>query len=220
MKKYGLSRQEIFDLVKNRDRGIIHVKENCYGWHGPWQNRSGWQQISDACCGVSLAYGKAMGHEAAVTPIFPNSDYCTGIIGSCSVLHALINRGEQGGSYGINVSLNYYSQWLVKSVGEYPPPIWQDVWERHGKPTFQNYHSMLHTLPVMLGKLHKFDKDTLFKDEFFEKRESKALGVEFIGVKPVAQFKDDVQLKYNVGTRGNGVDKAYWPEDLTTEVVA
>ena len=68
MEKYGLSRQNIFDLVKDRERGIIHVKENCYGWHGPWQGRSGWQQISDACCGVSLAYGRAMGLDEAVTP--------------------------------------------------------------------------------------------------------------------------------------------------------
>lgn len=75
MEKYGLSRNDIFELVKERDRGIIHVKENCYGWNGPWRNRSGWQQISDACCGVSLEYGRAMGHNEAVTPVFPNSDY-------------------------------------------------------------------------------------------------------------------------------------------------
>ena len=52
MKKYGLSREQIFDLVKDRPRGIIHVSENCYGWNGPWQERSGWQQISDAVSGV------------------------------------------------------------------------------------------------------------------------------------------------------------------------
>lgn len=48
MKRNGFGREEIFDLVKDRDRGIIHVRENCYGWNGPWQHRSGWQQISDA----------------------------------------------------------------------------------------------------------------------------------------------------------------------------
>lgn len=48
MERLGFGRQAIFDLVKNRDRGIIHVRENCYGWHGPWNHRSGWQQISDA----------------------------------------------------------------------------------------------------------------------------------------------------------------------------
>ena len=104
MEKYGLGREDIFNLVKDRDRGIIHVKENCYGWHGPWAGRSGWQQISDANCGVSLAYGRAMGLDEAVTPVFPNSDYCTGIIGSVATLHALINRDDEGGSYGVDVS--------------------------------------------------------------------------------------------------------------------
>ena len=33
------------------------------------------QQISDACCGVSHGFGKAMGVNEAVTPVFPNSDY-------------------------------------------------------------------------------------------------------------------------------------------------
>jgi hypothetical protein len=46
--KYGLGEEGILDLCKDRSRGIIIVKENCYGWHGPWAYRSGWQQISDA----------------------------------------------------------------------------------------------------------------------------------------------------------------------------
>ncbi|KAK3666076.1 hypothetical protein LTR22_003079 [Elasticomyces elasticus] len=48
MERNGFSREAIFDLVKDRGRGIIHVRENCYGWNGPWKHRSGWQQISDA----------------------------------------------------------------------------------------------------------------------------------------------------------------------------
>ena len=48
MARNGFSREDIFELVKDRDRGIIHVRENCYGWNGPWAHRSGWQQISDA----------------------------------------------------------------------------------------------------------------------------------------------------------------------------
>lgn len=53
-----------------------------------------------------MRYGQAMGNNEAVTPILPNSDYCTGVVGSAAVLHALIRRGEEGGSYGINVSLS------------------------------------------------------------------------------------------------------------------
>ena len=48
MDKLGFGRTAIFDLVRNRDRGIIHLREICYGWHGPSAHRSGWQGISDA----------------------------------------------------------------------------------------------------------------------------------------------------------------------------
>jgi len=57
MEKHGFGRDAIFNLVKDRSRGIIHVRENCYGWYGPWAHRSGWQQISDAVSGNAL-HGK------------------------------------------------------------------------------------------------------------------------------------------------------------------
>ncbi|RAL62794.1 hypothetical protein DID88_004636 [Monilinia fructigena] len=64
--KYGLGNDGIRELVKERSRGIIIVRENCYGWHGPWSYRSGWQQISDANCGVSMEFGRAMGNDESL----------------------------------------------------------------------------------------------------------------------------------------------------------
>ena len=62
--------------------------------------------------------------------------------------------------------------------------------------------------------------DTVFKPEFFEQREAKNLETTFIQVKPIAQFPNkEVELRYNVGTRGNGVDQPRWPKDLSVEVV-
>ncbi|KAH4043938.1 hypothetical protein HBH69_228020 [Parastagonospora nodorum] len=220
MEKLGFGRQAIFDLVKDRQHGIIHVRENCYGWHGPWTHRSGWQQISDACCGVSLEYGKAMGHGEAVTPVFPNADYCTGVCGSAAVLDALVKKSQHGGSYGVDVALNYYSQWLVKSCGTYPADIWHELFTRHGSPVFRHYHTMLYLLPAMFKILHEHDADLLFNPEFFEPRTSKNLDTTFVVPKPVLQFPNgDVQPGYNVGTRRNGTDQAYWPKDLKTEVI-
>lgn len=46
--KYGFGEQDILELCKDRPHGIIYVRENSYGWNGPWKCRSGWQQISDA----------------------------------------------------------------------------------------------------------------------------------------------------------------------------
>ena len=71
----------------------------------------------------------------------------------------------------------------------------------------------------MIGLLVKHDSETLSNPDFFERRKSKAVGHEFIQIKPIAKFKDDVRLGYNVGTRTNGVDKAKWPADLSVEVV-
>lgn len=62
--------------------------------------------------------------------------------------------------------------------------------------------------------------DVLLRDEFFEVRHSRAIGKDVRGVKPIIQYPSGkVQLRYNVGTRGNGVDQPRWPENLMTEIV-
>ncbi|KAI9730902.1 MAG: hypothetical protein M1834_005620 [Cirrosporium novae-zelandiae] len=196
----------------------------------------GREDVFKLCCGVSLAYGQAMGVDEAVTPPFPNSDHCTGVIGTTAILHALIERASQGGSYGVDVSLNYYSQWLARTCGTYPPALWTTLHSSHSSPLFHHYHNTRYTLPAMLKFLHQYDEDVLFKEEFFEKRWSGAVGAMFLIVKPVARYgggggeegvegegESDtgvVELGFQVGTRGNGVDEPEWPDDLTAEIVS
>ena len=107
MEKYSLGPSDIFQLIKDsgRERGIIVARENCYGWNGPWSYRSGWQQISDAVTGVSAEYSDAMGNPQgeAVTPVFPNSDYCTGVAGLAGILDAISRRRKEGGSYKVEI---------------------------------------------------------------------------------------------------------------------
>ncbi|KAL6705948.1 hypothetical protein ACN47E_006227 [Coniothyrium glycines] len=219
--KYGFSAEGLLAATKDRARGLIVVRENCYGWHGPWRHRSGWQQISDACCGVSIEFGRAMGNNEPVTPVFPNSDFCTGTAGVVAVLDAILRRGQQGGSYQVDIALNYYSQWLVNSVGTYPEDVWQDVWTRNGRQVFRHYHNMGYTLPRFLQMLKENANDVIFNPEFFEIRHSGAIGKDIHCVKPIIQYPaKKVSLAYNVGTRGNGVDQPKWPTDLMTEIVA
>lgn len=104
LNKYGFSLDGLLELTKDRERGLIVVRENCYGWNGPWSYRSGWQQISDANVGVSMEFGRAMGNDEPVTPVFPNSDFCTGVAGVVAILNALLRRGAEGGSYKVDVS--------------------------------------------------------------------------------------------------------------------
>jgi len=102
--KYGFSLDGLLEITKDRERGLIVVRENCYGWYGPWSYRSGWQQISDANVGVSMEFGRAMGNDEPVTPVFPNSDFCTGTAGVVAVLNAILKRAADGGSYKVDVS--------------------------------------------------------------------------------------------------------------------
>jgi len=167
-----------------------------------------------------MEFGRAMGNEEAVTPVFPNSDYCTGVSGVSAILTALIQQADKGGSYTIDVALNYYSQWLVNSCGTYPEAVWQDVWTRSGRRVFRHYHNMGYTLPPYLGMLMKNCSKTVMNPAWFEKREAKNIGKEIRTVKPILQFPDGkVQLGFNVGTRTNGVDQPRWPKDLMVEVV-
>ncbi|PHH68332.1 hypothetical protein CDD82_632 [Ophiocordyceps australis] len=221
MDRLGFGRAAVLDLVRHRGRGIVHVRENCYGWHGGWSHRSGWQGISDACCGVSLAYGRAMGLDEPVTPPFPNSDSCTGTIGAAAIVHALLQRAQDGGSYGVDLALNYYSQWLVRSCGTYPPDVWHDVWTRHASPVFHVHDNTRRTVPAMKQLLQLHDSDVLLQPGFFHECFSSPVGVKVRKVKPVARYGDGVvDLAYNVGARGNGVDDGRWPDDLTVPVVA
>ncbi|PPQ67240.1 hypothetical protein CVT24_011559 [Panaeolus cyanescens] len=221
LEKYGFGKEGVLNIVKGRERGIIYVHENCYGWNGPLSGRSGWQQISDAHCGTSYEFGKAIGSDGPVTPIFPNSDYCTGAAAAAGVMHALIEQAEKGGSFVIDAALNYYSQWLINSVGTYPEPVWESLWSEYGKLTFKASDSMMFVMigPVM-GLIKERNGGRLFSEEFFEVSENKAIGKAVRKVKPVLRFVDErVRLGYNVGFRGNGTDKARWPEDLMTEII-
>jgi hypothetical protein len=79
---------------------------------------------------------------------------------------------------------------------------------------------MLKLIPTLIHLLRKNSESIIFNPEFFIERETKALGIKLRMPKPVLQFSQgEVELGYNVGTRGNGVDKPVWPEDLSTEIV-
>lgn len=217
--KYGFSQDDIINLVADRDRGIISVRENSYGWHGPSSDRPGWQPVSDACVRISHGYGKALGlrDNEPVTPLFPSSDYSTGVAGIVAILSALIQRGEKGGSYKIDIALNYYNQWLAGSCGEYPQAVWEELWNRYERFQFRAEHSMEYTSP----KVMKWMGDQgCFREEFFEQRRSGILGVDIRALRSVIGYPNgNVKMKFNIGTRGNATDAPRWPENLLTEIV-
>lgn len=78
---------------------------------------------------------------------------------------------------------------------------------------------MFYLLPAMMKILTQHDSEALFAPDSFQPMEAKNLSMTFIRPKPVAQFANGMELKYHVGTRGNGVDQPVWPKDLTVEGV-
>lgn len=60
-----------FDSASLRElnESLIYVRENCYGFKGPLQGRSGWQQISDCLVGLSWLQGEFLGLDEPVVPL-------------------------------------------------------------------------------------------------------------------------------------------------------
>lgn len=80
---------------------------------------------------------------------------------------------------------------------------------------------MQYLLPAMMKILYQHDAKVLFQPSFFERRYSGAVKTTFVQPRPIANFEGAaVELGYNVGTRGNGVDEPKWPRDLTVEIVS
>ncbi len=80
---------------------------------------------------------------------------------------------------------------------------------------------MQYSIPFFMSLLRKNCGEALFRPEFFHNRHSGVLKVDIKTPRPILRFPQGlVELKYNVGTRGNGVDKPKWPENLMTEVVS
>jgi hypothetical protein len=106
-------------------------------------------------------------------------------------------------------------------VGVYPQEVWEDVWAKNGKQVFRHYHNMGYTLPRFMEMLKVNAGDVVLHPDFFERRYSGAIGKDVLCPKPIVQYPGGkVVLKYNIGTRGNGVDQPRWPEDLMVEIVA
>ena len=135
------------------------------------------------------------------------------------IISALISRAQKGGSYTVDASLNAYSSWLVASVGTYPQHVWEEVWARNGRPIFRHYHPMQYLFPRGIEML-RANAPAVLDPEYFEVRKAEAMQCNIRCVKPVLQFPSKkVELKFQVATRTNGIDRARWPEDLLTETV-
>jgi crotonobetainyl-CoA:carnitine CoA-transferase CaiB-like acyl-CoA transferase len=47
LEKLGYGPKALAELAIRRNKGIVYVNENCFGYEGEWAYRPGWQQIAD-----------------------------------------------------------------------------------------------------------------------------------------------------------------------------
>lgn len=159
-------------------------------------------------------------NQEPIIPVIANSDYCTGSAGATAVIQAIIERSKKGGSYVIDVALNYYSMWLVDNIGTYDNGVWFDLWKQTGQPKLRHYHHMRYSL-ALYGPLLKKYSPQLWNPNHFEKRSilNDNDEVKLYTLKPVVQFSNQVRPQFTVSTRSNGSDAPFWPKDLTTNQI-
>ncbi|KAF9019685.1 CoA-transferase family III [Hymenopellis radicata] len=208
LERLGFGKDAVDAMVSHRkNRGIVYVRENTYGFHGPWKHRSGWQQIADCFTGVSWTFGRKLGLDEPVVPIFPNADFGTGAIGNIAVMHALYLRSIQGGSYGVDVSLSYYDNWLM-TLGLYPEEVWQAI-----RPDVQIRHDwdMLMMLKAILPKMTKARPDVFANADFWQLIEAPSYGGVVRVPKAVIRYGGGLEVGYERPPTQNGEDPAEWP---------
>lgn len=97
------------DLARLRP-GIIYVSVNCYGHHGPWQSRAGYDGNAMAATGIQMVHREQPAPGIAVAM----NDYCTAYWGAYGAMTALALRAQQGGSWHVQISLTQSAMWFLR----------------------------------------------------------------------------------------------------------
>lgn len=50
LERLGYGVENLKKRFQGRGKGFVYVAENCFGFKGPWKERSGWQPVADAVC--------------------------------------------------------------------------------------------------------------------------------------------------------------------------
>jgi hypothetical protein len=97
------------ELAQHRP-GIVYVSVNCYGHHGPWINRPGYDGNAMAATGINLIQNAPPEPGIAIAM----NDYCTAYWGAYGALRALHKRATEGGSWHVKVSLTQSAMWFLR----------------------------------------------------------------------------------------------------------
>ncbi|RKK98022.1 hypothetical protein BFJ68_g13780 [Fusarium oxysporum] len=189
---------------------LIYMRENCYGFKGPLSYRSGWQQISDCLVGLSYLQGKFLGLDEAVVPLFPNSDYQTGLVGAAAAVQALLARTKEDVTFDIDISLTQYNIWYYR-LGLYSEDQQKTLRSRDLQFNPRHYDDM----SALVGKTHqslqKIRPEMFKHPEYFWDMSGKEYGLDgdFKMLAPAFKF-DKSSIGWKVPTGRRGRSKAEW----------
>lgn len=126
--RLGFGPRQCAEIVKDRNRGIIYVESNCFGFHGPYAKNPGFDKLAQMISGVCYEQGKYTNYQPAPSQPIPTSvpipfcDMTTGHFGSLGAMAALYRRALHGGSYLVRASLTQTAMWYQR-LGYYPPEV-------------------------------------------------------------------------------------------------
>ncbi|KAF4415456.1 acyl- transferase carnitine dehydratase [Fusarium acutatum] len=189
---------------------LIYMRENCYGFKGPLSYRSGWQQISDCLVGLSYLQGKFLGLDEAVVPLFPNSDYQTGLVGAAAAIQALLARTQEDVTFDIDISLTQYNIWYYR-LGSYSEDQQKALRSRDLQFSPRHYDDM----SALVGKTHqslqKIRPEIFKHPEYFWDMSGKEYGLDedFKVLAPAFKFEKS-SIGWDVPTGRRGRSKAEW----------
>lgn len=209
LKRLGYGPQQILELTKHRQRGIVYVAENCFGHLGPWSSRPGWQQIADCVTGVAWAQGLSMGLNEPVVPPFPMSDYGTGCMGTIAALVGLYKRAKVGGSYLGTTSLCQYDIYLLE-LGVYDEKLMAKLRAQHDKQFFDLRHNdSVDEVGKRALKTMRRVHPELFEERHMQECFSKGYNAKVRTVKPVVEI-EGTWNGFLRSSRPNGFDQPGW----------
>jgi crotonobetainyl-CoA:carnitine CoA-transferase CaiB-like acyl-CoA transferase len=95
--------------LAERHPGLVYVSVTCYGSHGPWAHRGGFDMNGSAASGLMTMEGSAAEPRLPVTALI--NDYVTAYLGAVGATAALAKRATEGGSWHCAVNLTRAAMW-------------------------------------------------------------------------------------------------------------
>ncbi|ATY64875.1 CAIB BAIF family enzyme [Cordyceps militaris] len=208
--KLGYGPRQLAARAAKRGKGVVYVSENCFGYHGEWADRPGWQQIADCVTGIAWAQGLFLGLAEPVVPPFPLSDYGTGCAGAVAALVGLYHRATRGGSWHGRASLLHYDLLLFK-VGALPAGV-QDALRGAVSDevrALRHAHSVDHVSGTTLRWMRDAFPDFVDNPKYLDRWYAAAYGTEVAAVRPVVEI-DGLEISFQRASRPNGADPPTW----------